>query len=316
MEIRMHFALVVGICLGVAHAAEDPIHKEIINLSHICKDRTEGQLVPNPLDCSAYFACGSVPKLFYCNQGLNFDAVKLMCDVPEKAQCIANESNSPDTTSKLNGYLNADIGSKPHTDFDWWMTKPKPDFVAIDVETGLAVNPMDKYDPELIDCRHFGAYFLPHPSNCQLYFICAYGHLHRHHCGRGTLWNYRRFECQPSGNAECYSKNNLEYVEGEKAQSTTPGQVTVCYIVDTSSALPTTSLIPPTPTSAPHSSAISVLKCPSDQQSYLSHPDDCSKYYICIAGMPVLTSCPRGLYWDQKSGYCDQAKNVKCFKNT
>lgn len=35
MEIRMHFALLVGICLGVSQAAEQPIHQELADLSHV-----------------------------------------------------------------------------------------------------------------------------------------------------------------------------------------------------------------------------------------------------------------------------------------
>ncbi|EDW70410.2 uncharacterized protein Dvir_GJ13757 [Drosophila virilis] len=324
MEIRMHFALLVGVCFGVAQAAEQPIHIEIADLSHqICEGLTDGHLVPHPLDCNAYFACGSLATLQYCEEGLHFDAAELVCDVPEKAKCTAMEGIYAVTTTAPGGNLDPAIGAKPYVDYNWWMGKPQPVFVAVDVETGQAVNPMEKYDPEHVECRHFGAYFLPHPSNCQLYFICAYGHLHRHQCGRGTLWNYRSSECQLRTNAECYNYSQEPLVDEPKEPSTTSGQVTICYIVNTSSALPslssdresTTSASAPTPPSAPPSAPHSALKCPSERQSYLPHPDDCGKYYICIAGMPVLTTCPKGLYWDQKAGYCDQAKNVKCFQN-
>lgn len=37
MEIRMHFALLVGVCFGVAQAAEQPIHIEIADLSHVSR---------------------------------------------------------------------------------------------------------------------------------------------------------------------------------------------------------------------------------------------------------------------------------------
>ncbi|XP_034482534.1 uncharacterized protein LOC117787991 [Drosophila innubila] len=323
MEIRIHFAVLVSICLGVSQSVEETANIEITDLSHICNGRAEDNLVPHPFNCNAYFACSTVPTLFYCDQGLIFDEDRLECDVPEKAHCSSMNAQFTSTSSGPNGYLDSDTGIQANIDIDWWEQKPQPIFVAVDVSTGEAVSPMEKYDPQHIECRHFGAYFLPHPKNCQLYFICAYGHLHRHQCGIGTLWNYKSSECQISVRAECYgnSNSNLQpskrpMLQTANTPSTTPGQVTVCYIVSTSSSLTseretTTSVTAPSPTRASQSTLI----CPSERQSYLPHATDCSKYYICIAGMPVLTSCPKGLFWDQKSGYCDQAKNVKCFQN-
>lgn len=260
-------------------------------------------MVAHPRDCSAYFACSPIPTLMYCNSGLQFNALSSECDLPEKVQCTPQLTTSAPGQSPI--------------DTDKWEHKPHPVFVAVDVATGEPVSPMDKYDPEHIECRHFGAYFLPHPSNCQLYFLCAYGHLHRHQCGAGTLWNYKSSECQLSEYAQCYSNRSAAQqvdVDIEKVTSTTPGsQVTVCYIVSTLpiDREPTTSATAPLPSRAPQNA----LSCPSQRQSYLPHPDDCSKYYICLVGMPVLTSCPKGLYWDQSAGYCDQRKNVKCFKS-
>ncbi|KAL7732982.1 hypothetical protein ACLKA6_002792 [Drosophila palustris] len=329
MDIRVHFALLVGICLGVAQPVEEIVNIEISDLSHICKDRDEDNLVPHPFNCNAYFVCFALPTLYYCDQGLIFDADRLECDVPEKAHCSSVNVQPVSTSSGPNGYLDTDSGSQAAVDIDWLEHKRQSNFVAVDVSTGKAVNPMEKYDPQHIECRHFGAYFLPHPNNCQLYFICAYGHLHRHQCGIGTLWNYKSSECQLSVKAECYgnNKNNSTLQPGKQpmlqpaiAPSTTPGQVTVCYIVSTSSQREPTKTTPTTTTTSvtapsPPRASQSTLVCPSERQSYLPHPGDCGKYYICIAGMPVLTSCPKGLFWDQKSGYCDQAKNVKCFQN-
>ncbi|KAH8411161.1 hypothetical protein KR222_009264, partial [Zaprionus bogoriensis] len=265
----------------------------------ICKDRTDGSLAPHPLDCSAYFVCLTIPMLFYCDQGLQFNAITSECNLPADVQCVPMESESSVAASAPSG----------------WDLKPHPVFVAVDVATGLPVSPMEKYDPQHVECRHFGAYFLPHPRDCQLYFICAYGHLHRHQCGGGTLWDYKSSECQLSENAVCYRSSDTQpLTDLDKAVSTTSGsQVTVCYIVSTlpsdrDSTASTTAL---SPTREPQNA----LTCPSQRQSYIPHPEDCSKYYICLVGMPVLTSCPKGLYWDQSSGYCDQRKNVKCFQS-
>ncbi|EDW78731.2 uncharacterized protein Dwil_GK12591 [Drosophila willistoni] len=300
-------------------AQQQPQKVSIIgDLSHVCDNRTEGELVGHPLDCNAYFVCNQIPNVLYCSQGLYFDANRRECDLPEKVNCVTQGGD----------------------DNDWPQYKPRPVFMAVDVVSGKPVDPLDKYDPLHIECRHFGAYFLPHPTKCQVYFICAYGHLHRHQCGRGTFWNYKQAECQLSGDALCYNnvlQNQSQWQgqgqQGQQAQEHSDGSqlTTVCYIVSTTSSV-YPSEIETTPTVEETGATVSStdaalqgpprtetgkapLTCPLERQSYLSHPDDCAKYYICIVGMPVLTSCPKGLYWDQKSGYCDLAKNVKCFQN-
>ncbi|XP_001353301.2 probable chitinase 10 [Drosophila pseudoobscura] len=328
--MQCFWAFVLGIIclrLGAGHAVDRgrqlQVQAAIGDLSHICDGRPDGELVPHPLDCSGYFVCARVPTLHYCDQGLQFDETRGACDLTENTNCRQSEllqaSHRP-----ANDFV-ADS-----SELIWWPQRPRPVFVAVDVASGLPVSPMAKYDPQHIECRHFGAYFLPHPSNCRLYFICAYGHLHRHQCGRGTFWNYEQSECQLSNSAVCYgqSRPDRQDADGgidETSGTTTSsgGEVTVCYIVGTSGTStvfsePSTTdatvpLLEPVP-SPPRAEASSPLTCPSEKQSYMSHPEDCSKYYICIGGLPVLTSCPKGLYWDQMSGYCDLAKNVKCFQ--
>ncbi|ALC44369.1 obst-F [Drosophila busckii] len=309
----MHILLILSLWLGALQAVD----VEIVDLTEICKNRVDGELTPHPRDCTGYFECHPMPTLLYCEQGLHFDAASLMCVLPEVAQCklgYSTPSVEPTATSAPK-------------DVDGWLHKPRPAFMAVDVTTGQQVNPMEKYDPQQVECRHFGAYFLPHPRNCQRYYLCAYGHMHSHQCGMGTLWNYQANECQLSRLAKCYSAQMEQTAEQQPEWTTTPGsQITVCYILTTSesSSAQTEPFTTATVTStaaatatapAPSRAPLSALTCPSERQSYLPHPDDCSKYYICIGGMPVLTSCPKGLYWDQKAGYCDQAKKVKCVQN-
>ncbi|XP_037720247.1 probable chitinase 10 [Drosophila subpulchrella] len=326
MQCSWAFVLVLSICvhLGAGHAVDrswelPKVRITLGDLSHICLDRQEGDLVPHPLDCNGYFSCARIPTLHYCDQDLYFDGNRGICDLPESTNCRQSDLPASPVETQASPVDNSELM--------WWPDKPRPIFVAVDVASGLPVNPMEKYDPERIECRHYGAYFLPHPRNCGLYFICAYGHLHRHQCGRGTSWNFEKSECQLSDQAVCYGESrvsepvtNVDMV----VEDTTPSSgapITVCYIVGSSEfstiqQLLTTELVPatlPTPPSPPRTE-FTALTCPSAKQSYMSHPEDCSKYYICIGGMPVVTSCPKGLFWDQKLGYCDMEKNVRCFQ--
>ncbi|KAH8293920.1 hypothetical protein KR054_006593 [Drosophila jambulina] len=326
--MQCSWALVLGLSIGFHLGAGNSVDRSwelpkvrltVGDISHICVGRQEGELVSHPLDCNGYFSCSRVPTLLYCDQGLHFDRERRICDTPQKAHCRLGDTG-------INNEIN------------WWSHKPRPVFVAVDVASGQQVNPMEKYDPEHMECRHYGAYFLPHPTNCRLYFICAYGHLHRHQCGRGTWWNYEASECQLGNEVVCYGESRVPELLTDVPMSavedtTTPSSgapVTVCYIVGSSGlstlqqfigvepeASEVTAAMEATPATAaspPRAESTSALTCPSTMQSYMSHPEDCSKYYICISGMPVLTSCPKGLFWDQKSGYCEMEKKVKCFQ--
>ncbi|XP_017121444.1 uncharacterized protein LOC108142236 [Drosophila elegans] len=327
MQCSWAFVLALSICfqLGASHAVDrswelPKARAPIGDLTQICVGHQEGDLVPHPKDCNGYFSCSHIPTLMYCDQGLQFNENRGICDLPQNTNC-QDDLLVSNSESQGNPVDNSEIY--------WWSHKPRPVFVAVDVTNGQPVNPMEKYDPEHIECRHYGAYFLPHPRNCGLYFICAYGHLHRHQCGRGTSWNFKMSECQLNDQAVCYGESvistpttNVEVVVGDTTPSS-GAPVTVCYVVGSSeySTLqqfltdPVTTQLAPVPTApTPPRAEITTLTCPSTKQSYMSHPEDCSKYYICIGGMPVVTSCPKGLFWDQKSGYCEMEKSVKCFQ--
>jgi len=384
--------MIVACIAGLSTAMQD--------LTNICDNHRNGDVVVNPFDCQSYFVCNIVPKLRFCDAGLHFDSRLKLCNWPEYANCqVIRPQPTP-----------APVEASSDETFGWFAPKPRPSFIAIDVDTGLQTNPLAKYNPKHVECRHFGAYFLPHPRSCQRYFLCAYGHLHQHYCGRGTLWNYKREECELAAEAECYEKSSISeqqlWEEEQQLQTDNESEsdeqqyseeltmtdvskttaalpttsepsnpATVCFVVDigytqqqqkttealrsstpsiisfspfnqvyttTSTLVPTSSyvftttsrptttttgFVPSfsdifTTTSRSTTAAIAqiqsstaradILACPSNREAYLSHKRDCTKYFICIVGMPVLTSCPDGLYWNQKAEFCDSPKNVDC----
>lgn len=311
-------------------------------------------VIRNPEDCSSYIVCAFKPSIQHCEAGLHYDAKRKVCNWPQYADCkLEPQSNG-----------NEEVVIEP-----FWPEVLEEDnkyyspFMAIDVMSGETIDPMSDYDPQQMVCRHFGAYFLPHPKFCRSYFLCAYGHMHKHSCGLGSMWNYKIQKCEISVRAECYQQSSDEGKEiASSIPTTTDNPLMVCYTLapTTTDGLPTNTWHPTgsiynatatgstlttamttatsttatstsstyaptsktstttssvaTPTKTPNSLNPLILECPSKNQSYIAHPRDCSKYYMCINGMPVLTSCPVGLFWDSKMEYCDFPKNVKCFQ--
>lgn len=53
----------------------------------------QGDLVPNPDDCTTFFSCTTLgPVLQYCNPGLHFSASLSVCDYPDLAGCRDDEA--------------------------------------------------------------------------------------------------------------------------------------------------------------------------------------------------------------------------------
>ena len=50
------------------------------------------------------------------------------------------------------------------------------------------------------------------------------------------------------------------------------------------------------------------LTCPEDnaeEETYLPSDTNCSEYFQCVHGVPVMRKCPDGLQWDQAKNICN-----------
>ncbi|XP_076253886.1 uncharacterized protein LOC143192414 [Rhynchophorus ferrugineus] len=50
----------------------------------------------------------------------------------------------------------------------------------------------------------------------------------------------------------------------------------------------------------------------SNEDLHIPHPSDCSKYYRCVYGQPVLKICPEKMLFNVEIGNCDLYYNVDC----
>lgn len=55
-----------------------------------------------------------------------------------------------------------------------------------------------------------------------------------------------------------------------------------------------------------------VSECPGTQ-AFIAHPGDCHKYFICIGGIPIVTSCPQKMAWDKDMAQCNEEAWSQCF---
>lgn len=171
---------------------------------------------------------------------------------------------------------------------------------AYDKELGKKVDPMTSFDPKRVSCLFDGVYFLPHPTACHNFYICAHRTLIAHSCGNGVSWNFKTNQCDISQTARCYKKDNTTYPLPPTKPPTPPTEGVTRYVPPVK---PMTTLNEKVPI------------CPLNVQTYYPHSEDCRKYYICIAGLPVLTTCPDELYWDDTNKFCGLPKYTECKAN-
>merc|ERR1711955_83555 len=55
------------------------------------------------------------------------------------------------------------------------------------------------------------------------------------------------------------------------------------------------------------------FRCP-EEFGYYPHPGDCSLYFVCVFGGPLLESCTGGLVYSEDLQTCDWPRNVPCNK--
>ena len=65
----------------------------------------------------------------------------------------------------------------------------------------------------------------------------------------------------------------------------------------------------------PQSNTILDVVCPDSEDGFavfVPHPTDCSLYYMCVGGSPILMPCPPGLYFDPSLNVCNYPEYVDC----
>lgn len=54
------------------------------------------------------------------------------------------------------------------------------------------------------------------------------------------------------------------------------------------------------------------FECPPDGIHFFPHETYCHKYYMCFAGVPILSSCAEGLYFDREILKCNFPEYAEC----
>lgn len=316
------------------------------SVANICNGRWNGDQLPNPTDCGSFYVCEfGQPKLFKCLDSLLYDPVKRVCNwaylvtcgqpgTQEHVQVLPNPPYYPQPQEPQPEYEYPNTPQHPtespqqHTNPPSYTVHPPP---LIDHPDVPNYNPSDEFYPGLYEsipnvfhCTNPEFYFAPHPRSCEKYFICENYRIHSHQCGEGIYWDYIFNQCDFPVKTYCYSGVSIDHIEHiieapehivevpehiiedpehteENSEHTTIGVTGPIAIA---------SIEPSTAAPEPEK----VIECPGTQ-AFIAHPGDCRKYYICIGGIPIVTSCPGKMAWDKDLSQCNEDAWSQCSKN-
>jgi len=294
------------------------------SLANICAGRWNGDQIPNPTDCSSFYVCSyGEPKIFKCLENLLYDPTKRVCNWAYLVNCGESTGSQghvpilPNPPYYYPGWEQhgiPELETQPpqyYTQPPQYYTQPSqyptyethpPQYQTEQPQYSTSSAPYTAHPPPIVDvpnyseadeffpglvesdanvfhCTNPEFYFAPHPRECEKYFICENYRIHDHQCGDGIYWDYVYNQCEYPSNSFCYA-----------------GDVSITTIEES--------------TVAPEKG--NLIECPGSQV-FIGDPGDCRKYYICIGGIPIATSCPEKMAWDKDMSQCNEDAWQQCF---
>merc|ERR1711915_845149 len=163
------------------------------------------------------------------------------------------------------------------------------------------------------------AVYVPHPTQCNLYYQCVGLTPILLHCP-GELFfdpilkvcNWpNQVDCESQGTGEeetTTAEDKTSTADQETTISTTMGEESTTVKQENVRKVFKRSLDP----------IFDVVCPPSEDGStvFVPHPTDCNLYYICVGKMPFLMQCPGDLYFDSSINVCNWPDLVDCEPQT
>merc|ERR1711915_833814 len=152
------------------------------------------------------------------------------------------------------------------------------------------------------------AVYVPHPTQCNLYYQCVGLTPILLHCPGELFFDPILNVCNWPDQVDCESQTEAplqETTTNEEATSTTDEETTGN---ENAKKVFKRSI-------DPH---FDVVCPPSEDGStvFVPHPTDCNLYYICVDEMPFLMQCPGDLYFDSVINICNWPDLVDCEPQT
>jgi peptidoglycan hydrolase-like protein with peptidoglycan-binding domain len=229
--------------------------------------------LPHEYDCTLFYSCSWGEAILQnCPEGLHFNPILSVCDWPEIAGCEKIQVTNPPVQQTTTPPV------QPTTTPPVQPTTTPP----VQPTTTPPVQPTvpgERDDRCPLENDYDFTVHLPHKYDCTLFYKCDWGEAILQNCPKGLHFNPILSVCDWPKNAGC-----------------TP------EVLQTA---------PPVTTWNPDKEAT----CPADNSGdvvHLPHEYDCTLFYKCDWGVPILQDCPEGLHFNRILSLCDRPEDAGC----
>merc|ERR1712029_192638 len=179
------------------------------------------------------------------------------------------------------------------------------------------------------------AVYVPHPTQCNLYYQCVGLTPFLLHCPDELFFDPSLNVCNWPNQVDCESQT--EAPEKITTEATTIIEQATSKTVEETTTMeekvPTTTTVVEEGTTRNKEESTTVelenakkvfkrsidpefdVVCPESEDGttvFVPHPTDCNLYYICVGKMPFLMQCPGDLYFDSVLNICNWPDLVNC----
>ncbi|XP_018053081.1 PREDICTED: uncharacterized protein LOC108690346 [Atta colombica] len=307
----LHFNVSIQMCdypqkkCNLNTPGSQPIPTVTLN---ICPpDSIQQVLLPHECDCTQYYECIDGKQILRdCSDGLHYDYVHQICNVPIKAKCndfttmipqssfptIPDSSKCYDENNEIPHENDCRLYYKCNNGEKILKTCPRnlyfnPKLRVCDYPENVACN-VEENIPSTstpIKCKTITETTnIPHETNCNLYYVCDNGVSILKKCSPNLVFNPILKVCDFPENYVCKvtrDKNNIKNIDK------------IVQNLDPFTCIGT---------------------CPEEDPDYavLLPNDDCKKFCMCSGGVAWIQLCPEPLYFDSVEKICKKKKDAVC----
>ncbi|XP_017100608.2 uncharacterized protein [Drosophila bipectinata] len=265
-----------------------------------CHSFRDGSVHRYPYDCQAYINCThGWPVLNYCDEDKAFNALLLICDTPDAANCTAVPLPTTTTAEVPSSTKTTDIPTTSTTEGSF-TCGPGPEGIE------------DDY------CQSMGNGFYKYPYNCSGYLDCRNGCTDLDYCQEDKLFNDLLHICDTPNSVICDDKPFPTTTSAGTTKRTTTTPLTTSPVPTSGPTFTTQS---PTSTTVGTTTTTPGLPPDVDPEDCKGYPDgtifpyagNCSQYLFCKNNQVEMGECPLNLLFNYKILLCDEADDVECY---
>lgn len=282
------------------------------------------KLISHPDDCEKYVLCinGDRHKR-NCAPGLHFSRDLRACTTPEEAECGDDIEHCPDDGIKLISHpdncekyvlcINGDRHKRE--------CAPGLHF-SREIRACTTPEEAECDDDDMEHCPDDGIKMISHPDNCEKFILCINGERHKRECAPGLHFSRELRTCATPDVAECEDDEDMEHCPDEGIKSISHPDNCEKFVLCVNGDRFKMDCAPgmhfsrdlrtcTTPDEA-ECDTDGYEQCPEDGVKSISHPDDCNKYILCVAGTRIKRNCAPGLHFSRELRACTTPADAEC----